>query len=120
MLEARARKRGRGQWARRTGVAALTLVAAATWMAACSNDPAGIRGEGDPASLTVTPAPAELIAVGDELEPTAERSRRVRRDRESGRVVDEKRSPSGGGRRGGVRLAGRQPAALGTLGEDDG
>lgn len=72
MLDARAGKPGRGRWARRTGAASLALVAAATWMAVCSDDPAGIRGDGDLASLTVTPLLAEPVAVGGELGPAAD------------------------------------------------
>ena len=62
----------RGLWARQTVAAALALGAAAAWMSACGDDPAGIAGGGEPASLSVTPVLAEPVAVGDELVLAAE------------------------------------------------
>lgn len=64
MLKTRAGNHGRGLWASRTGAAA--LAAAAAWMSACGDDPAGIAGGGEPASVTVRPTLAEPVAVGDE------------------------------------------------------
>lgn len=66
MLKTRAGNHGRGLWASRTGAAALALGAAAAWMSACGDDPPGIAGGGEPASVTVRLTLAEPVAVGDE------------------------------------------------------
>ena len=70
MLKTQTGNHGR-RWARRSGAAALALATVAAWMSACGDDPAGIGVEGEPASLTVIPALAEPLAVGDEVELSA-------------------------------------------------